>query len=56
MMEDLKKQAERFGADIRIGIATKTDLSAAPYKVTIDDEKVIETDALIIATGLPQNI
>jgi thioredoxin reductase (NADPH) len=51
MMEDLKKQAERFGADIRIGIATKTDLSAAPYKVTIDDEKVIETDALIIATG-----
>jgi len=51
MMEDLKKQAERFGADIRIGIATKTDLSAAPYKVMIDDEKVIETDALIIATG-----
>ncbi|WP_085535304.1 thioredoxin-disulfide reductase [Massilibacteroides vaginae] len=51
MMEDLKKQAERFGADIRIGMATKTDLSQAPYKVTIDDEKVIEADALIIATG-----
>ncbi len=51
MMEDLKKQAERFGADIRVGMATKADLSAAPYKITIDDEKVIETDALIIATG-----
>lgn len=51
MMEDLKKQAERFGADIRIGMATKTDLSQSPYKVTIDDEKVIETEALIIATG-----
>ncbi len=51
LMEDLKKQAERFGADIRIGIATATDLSKAPYKVTIDGEKVIETDSLIIATG-----
>lgn len=51
MMEDLKKQAARFGADLRTGMATKTDLSKAPYKVTIDDEKVIEADALIIATG-----
>ena len=51
LMEDLKQQALRFGADIRFGIATETDLSAAPYKVTIDGEKVIETEALIIATG-----
>lgn len=51
LMEDLKKQATRFGADIRTGLATKTDLSAAPYKITIDDEKVIEADSLIIATG-----
>ena len=36
LMEDLRKQAARFGADIRVGIATETDLSAAPYKVTID--------------------
>lgn len=50
-MEDLKKQATRFGADIRVGIATETDLSAAPYKVTIDGEKVIETETLIISTG-----
>lgn len=51
LMEDLKKQAQRFGADIRMGIATTTDLSAAPYKVTIDGEKVIETETLIISTG-----
>ena len=51
LMEDLKKQAVRFGADIRFGIATATDLSEAPYKITIDGEKVIETETLIIATG-----
>lgn len=51
LMEDLKKQAQRFGADIRSGIATATDLSTAPYKVTIDGEKVIEADSIIISTG-----
>ena len=51
MMEDLKKQAERFGTDIRFGMATKADLSARPFKVTVDDSKVIEAEALVIATG-----
>lgn len=51
MMEDLKNQAERFGTDIRFGMATKADLSERPFKVTIDDKKIIETDSLIIATG-----
>lgn len=51
LMEDLKKQAQRFGADIRSGIATAADLSSAPYKVTIDGEKVIEADSIIISTG-----
>ena len=51
LMEDLKKQAERFGADIRGGIATAADLSTAPYKITIDGEKVIETESLVICTG-----
>lgn len=51
LMEDLRAQASRFGADIRFGIATETDLSAAPYKVIIDGEKQIETETLIIATG-----
>ena len=51
LMEDLRKQAERFGADLRYGVATAADLSEAPYKITIDDEKIIEAETLIIATG-----
>jgi len=51
LMEDLKKQALRFGVDIRRGVATAADLSAAPYKITIDGETVVETETLIIATG-----
>lgn len=51
LMEDLRSQATRFGADLRFGIATASDLSKPPYKVTIDDDKVIETESLIIATG-----
>lgn len=51
MMEDLKKQAQRFGADVRFGIATKADLSERPFKIEIDGEKQILADALIIATG-----
>lgn len=51
MMEDLKKQAARFGTDIRWGLATATDLSQRPFKVTIDSNKLIEAETLIIATG-----
>lgn len=51
LMEDLRTQAERFGADIRFGIATASDFGQAPYKITINGEKVIEADSLIIATG-----
>lgn len=51
MMEDLKKQALRFGADIRAGIAAGCDLSKSPYKIIIDGGKQIETEALIICTG-----
>ncbi len=51
MMEDLKKQALRFGTDIRFGLATKTDLSVRPFKVTIDEKTVIEAETLIISTG-----
>lgn len=51
MMEDFKRQAERFGAEIRFGIATAADFSGNPHKVTIDDNSVILADAVIIATG-----
>lgn len=51
MMEDFKKQAERFGTDVRYGIATAVDFSSKPHKVVIDDQKTIEADAVIISTG-----
>ena len=51
IMEDFKKQAERFGTEIRSGIVTACDLSKKPYRVTIDGTKEIETETLIIATG-----
>ncbi len=51
MMVDFEKQANRMGADIRYGLATKVDFSQQPYKVWIDDEKLLEADAVIIATG-----
>lgn len=51
MMEDLKKQAERFGTDIRWGLATAADLSVQPYRITIDDRHLVEADSVIIATG-----
>lgn len=51
LMEDLKKQAERFGADIRTGIVTSVDLMASPKKVVINNEKTIEAESVIIATG-----
>lgn len=51
MMEDLRKQAERLGTDIRFGIATAVDLAKRPFVITIDQEKQIEAESLIIATG-----
>jgi thioredoxin reductase (NADPH) len=51
MMEDLKKQAERFGTDVRFGIATDVDLSGPIHRVIIDETKEILAEAVIIATG-----
>ncbi len=51
LMEDLKKQALRFGADVRSGRATSVDFSVRPLQVTIDNETVIEADTVIISTG-----
>ena len=51
MMEDFKKQAQRYGADVRSGRATAVDFSTRPLQVTIDGEKVIESDTVIISTG-----
>jgi len=51
MMEDFKKQAQRFGTDTRFGIVTGVDFSGSFHKVIIDDTKTIEAEAVIIATG-----
>ena len=51
MMADLKKQAQRFGADVRFGIITDIDFDVRPFVVTVDGEKKIEAESLIVATG-----
>ncbi|MDN3204378.1 thioredoxin-disulfide reductase [Algoriphagus sediminis] len=51
MMEDFRKQAERFGTDVRYGLATSVDFDSFPKKVTIDEQKVIEAETVIISTG-----
>ncbi len=51
MMEDLKKQAERFGTQVRFGVATSVDFSVRPFTVETDDGKTIIAESVIIATG-----
>jgi thioredoxin reductase (NADPH) len=51
MMEDFKKQAERFGTEIRSGRVTSVDFSVRPFKATIDNEYTVEADTVIVATG-----
>ena len=51
LMEDLKKQAQRFGTEVRYGAVTKVDFSKRPFALEIDSEKKIEADTVIIATG-----
>ncbi len=51
MMVDFQKQAERFGTDVRFGLATSVDLSKRPFRVVIDEKKEILAQTLIIATG-----
>lgn len=51
MMEDLQKQAERFGTQVRFGVVTEVDLSSRPFKVVADDGKTLLAETLIISTG-----
>ena len=51
LMDQMRQQAERFGADIRPAIALRTDLGKAPYHLWLDDGSEATCDALIIATG-----
>jgi thioredoxin reductase (NADPH) len=51
MMNDFKAQAERFGTDIRYGMITKVDFSKRPFTLTIDGEKQVQAETVILATG-----
>ncbi len=54
MMEDLKNQAERFGTEVRFGLATEVDFSkevGGIHNITIDGEKKVEAETVIITTG-----
>ena len=51
MMDDIRRQAEHFGTDMRDGVIVKADLGRHPFVLTADDGKEIEADTVIIATG-----
>ncbi len=51
LMSDLRKQAERFGTEVRTGIAVKADLSQRPFVITFDNGTEVTADTLIISTG-----
>jgi thioredoxin reductase (NADPH) len=51
MMTDLQQQAERFGTDVRFGMATSVDFSGYPHKVLIDEKHEVTAESVIIATG-----
>ena len=51
MMNDMRAQAKRLGADVRTGIVTKIDTSSRPFHLTIDGEKEIEAETVIVCTG-----
>ena len=55
MMEDFRRQAERFGTEIRSGRVTSVDFSVRPFKATIDNEYTVEADTVIVATGATAN-
>lgn len=51
MMEDFRKQAERFGTQVRYGMVTSVDFSSQPHKIIVDDQIEIHADTVIISTG-----
>ena len=51
MMADIRRQAERFGTEVRFGTVTRVDLGRRPFRVEVDGGKELEADALIVSTG-----
>ncbi len=51
MMADLKRQAQRFDADIRTGVVSSVDMTQRPFKVVVDGSHQIEAESIIVSTG-----
>lgn len=51
LMDNMRKQSERFGTRFKSGWVTRVDLSNRPFKLQIGNDEVIETESLIISTG-----
>lgn len=51
LMDDLRRQAERFGAQLRQGTITNVDFSERPFRLTDDSGDTITAETVIIATG-----
>lgn len=51
LMDDLRAQARRFGADIRVGRVTAVDMSSRPFKVTVNTTETVMAETIIISTG-----
>lgn len=51
MMQKFRQQAQKFGADLRYGYVSQVDFTHRPFKLTIDSEKEVLADAVIVSTG-----
>ena len=51
MMDDMRRQAKKFGTDIRFGVVTSLDLSSRPFRAVVDGKTEIEAESVIVATG-----
>ena len=51
LVADMQKQAERLGAEVRLGLVTSVDFSKKPYLITVDQDKQLLAESVIIATG-----
>ncbi|MFQ5656174.1 MAG: thioredoxin-disulfide reductase [Candidatus Methylomirabilales bacterium] len=51
LMQLFEGQAARFGADLRFGTVTAVDFSQRPFRLLVDEEKMVLADAVIISTG-----
>lgn len=51
LMQDLREQATRFGADCRWGVVTDIDMSKRPFRLVVDEENELFAESVIVATG-----